>query len=314
MAVHGFPPMLMGALRFLIAGMLMLGWCAAKGDRVWVLKNVITSGISGSLMLFIATGIIICVEKTLPSSITAIVVCASPVWFILFDKANWKVNFRNKTAIAGIILGFAGVLLLFGEAFIRSFTTNIDHVRLTGLLLLLLSSMAWSAGSLFSKKRGGSGPARLNAAYQMIIAGLAFFLASFFNHEYSEFHFGSVPMSAWMALGYLVVFGSIGAFSAYVWLLSVKPATQVSTHSYVNPVIAVLLGVLFAHESISPLQLLGLAVILVSLLLINFTKYAFRLPKISAPVTFKKKNHKPLTNNELAVNAFKLNINKSTCI
>jgi len=86
MAVHGFPPMLMGALRFFTAGVIMLIWCYFKGDRVWVLKNVINSGISGLLMLFIATGIIICVERTLPSSIAAIVVCASPVWFILFDK------------------------------------------------------------------------------------------------------------------------------------------------------------------------------------------------------------------------------------
>jgi len=292
----------------------MLGWCAIKGDRIWVLKNVITSGISGLLMLFVATGIIICVEKTLPSSITAIVVCASPVWFILFDKANWKLNFGNKTAIGGIILGFGGVLLLFGEALIKSFAVNIGHPQLTGLLLLLLSSMAWSAGSLFSKKRGSTGSARLNTAWQMIIAGLAFTLASFFNHEYRGFHFSNVPPQTWMALGYLVVFGSIGAFSGYVWLLSVKPATQVSTHSYVNPVIAVLLGVLFAHEAISPLQLVGLIVILFSLLLVNFTKYTVRMPKISLPVIFKKKNDKHLATNDLAVNPFKLDINKSTCI
>ena len=172
----------------------------------------------------------------------------------------------------------------------------MGHTQLTGLLLLLLSSMAWTAGSLFSKKRGSTGPARVNTAWQMIIAGLAFVPASFFNHEYQDFHFGAVPAQAWMALAYLVVFGSIGAFSAYVWLLSVKPATVVSTHSYVNPVIAVLLGVLFAHESISAMQFFGLFVILFSLLLVNFNKYSFKLPNISL---INRRGNKPVIKTDI---------------
>jgi len=282
MAVHGFPPMLMGALRFFTAGILMLAWCYFKGDRIWGLKNVITSGISGLLMLFIATGLIIWVEKTLPSSIVAIMVSANPIWFIVLDKPNWKINLGNKTTLGGIILGFGGVLLLFGEALSKSLNGGIGATQLTGLVLLLVSPAAWCSGSLFSKNRGNNGPARLNTAWQMVIAGLAFMVASFFGREYSGFHFAQVPAQAWMALGYLIVFGSIGAFSAYVWLLSVKTATQVSTHSYVNPVIAVLLAVLFAHEHISTLQLFGLFVILFSLLLVNLKKYAFKLPRFSS--------------------------------
>lgn len=281
MAVHGFPPMLMGALRFFTAGILMLAWCYFKGDKIWVLKNVITSGISGLLMLFIATGLIIWVEKTLPSSIVAIMVSANPIWFIVLDKPNWKIHLSNKTTLGGIILGFGGVLLLFGEALGKSLNGGISTTPLTGLVLLLVSPVAWCSGSLFSKNRGNNGPARLNTAWQMVIAGLAFMIASFFGREHSGFHFAQVPAQAWMALGYLIVFGSIGAFSAYVWLLSVKTATQVSTHSYVNPVIAVLLAVLFAHEHISTLQLFGLFVILFSLLLVNLKKYAFKLPRFS---------------------------------
>jgi drug/metabolite transporter (DMT)-like permease len=117
----------------------------------------------------------------------------------------------------------------------------------------------------------------------MIIAGLAFIPAGFVNHEYASFHFGQVPVQAWLALGYLIVFGSIAAFSAYVWLLSVRPATQVSTHSYINPVIAVLLGVLFGHEGFSELQFFGLTIILLSVLLVNVTKYAFKKPQIKLP-------------------------------
>lgn len=289
MAVKGFPPMLMGALRFFTAGLLLLTWCYIKGDRVWVMKNIITSGVSGLLMLFIATGLIIWVEKALPSSIVAIMVSANPIWFVVLDKVNWKINLSNKTTLGGIVLGFTGVLLLFGEAINKSFAGSMGHGQLLGLMLLIISPIAWCAGGLYSKKQGSNAPARVNTAWQMIIAGLAFIPAGFVNHEYSTFHFSQVPVQAWMALGYLIVFGSIGAFSAYVWLLSVKPATQVSTHSYINPVIAVLLGVLFGHENVSALQLFGLLVILGSVLLVNVTKYAFKKPRMNSRAIFSKK-------------------------
>ncbi|MDR6942161.1 EamA family transporter [Mucilaginibacter pocheonensis] len=273
MAVQGFPPMLMGAMRFFTAGVLLLAWCYFKGDKLWVMKDIITSGISGLLMLFVATGIVIWTERTLPSAMVAIMVSANPIWFVLLDKVNWKTNFKSRTTIAGLILGFAGVILLFGEAISKSLAGAISYAQLNGLLLLLAGPIAWSVGSLYSKKRGSDAPARVNTSWQMIIAGLAFIPAGLFNHEFQSFHFAQVPAQSWFAIAYLILFGSIAAFSAYVWLLKVRPATEVSTHSYVNPVIAVLLGTLFANENISGLQILGLFIILVSVLLVNMVKY-----------------------------------------
>jgi drug/metabolite transporter (DMT)-like permease len=273
MAVHGFPPMLMGALRYFTAGILLLLWCFFKGDKLWVRKDIVTSAVSGLLMLFVATGIVIWAELTLPSAMVAIMVSANPIWFVILDKVNWKLNFKSKTTLSGLVLGFAGVILLFGEAISKALSGNISHAQLNGLLLLIAGPIAWSAGSLYSKKRGSNAPARVNTSWQMIISGLAFVPASLLNHEYGSFYFAQVPLQAWLALGYLIVFGSIGAFSAYVWLLKVRPATQVSTHSYVNPVIAVLLGTLFANENISGMQLFGLVVILLSVLLVNMAKY-----------------------------------------
>ena len=273
MAIVGFPPMLMGAIRYLTAGVLLLLWCRIKGDRLWVLKDIGVSAVCGLLMLLVATGVVIWVERSLPSAMVAIMVSANPVWFVILDRANWKSNLQNRTVIAGIILGFSGVLLLFGEAIEKSLNGSFTHVQVMGLLLLLLSPIAWSSGSLYSKKRAGRAPARVNTAWQMIIAGAAFIPASVLHQEYAGFHIGQVPGRAWFALVYLILFGSIAAFSAYVWLLKVRPATQVSTHSYVNPVIAVILGVGFAHEQLSWLQLLGLLVILISVLLINLQKY-----------------------------------------
>lgn len=257
MAVHGFPPMLMGAVRFFTAGVLLLTWCRLKGDKLWVKRDIITSAISGLLMLFVGTGIVFWAERTLPSAMVAILVSANPIWFVILDRVNWKVNFKSRTTIAGLILGFAGVILLFGEAISKSLSGAISQEQLTGLILLLAGPIAWSAGSLVSKKRGSDAPARVNTSWQMIISGLAFIPASLFTHELGAFHLASVPLQSWLAIAYLIFFGSIAAFSAYVWLLKVRPATEVSTHSYVNPVIAVLLGVLFAHENISALQIYG---------------------------------------------------------
>jgi drug/metabolite transporter (DMT)-like permease len=273
-AVGGFPPMLMGALRYLTAGLLMLGWCYMKGDKLFTKKDMATSAISGLLSLFIATGVVMWVEKTLPSAVVAIMVSANPIWFVLLDRTNWKSNLRSKTTIGGVVLGFSGVLLLFGEAISKSFAV-MEPAKVTALLLLVLSPIAWCAGTLVSKKRGYSSPARVNTSWQMLIAGVAFIPAVFINDEYSNFHFSEVPPRAWMALVYLILFGSIAAFTAYVWLMQVRPATQVSTHSYVNPVIAVLLGVCWGGELISGVQVAGLAVILFSVLLINADKYTF---------------------------------------
>ncbi|MCR8559518.1 EamA family transporter [Mucilaginibacter sp. BJC16-A38] len=273
MAVHGFPPMLLGAIRYTTAGLLLLAWSAFKGDRIWTKKDIINSGISGLLTLFVATGIVFWVERTMPSAMVAIMVSANPIWFVVLDKGNYRANFKNKYVISGLIIGFAGVILLFSEQLSKVLSGSHNSSNLLGIILLVAGPIAWSAGSLYSKKKGSSGPARLNTAWQMTIAGLAFLPAAAINKEFSSFNIHQVPVSAWMALVYLIIFGSIAAFGAYVWLLQVRPATQVSTHSYVNPVIAVLLGVMFAGEHISGLQIVGLAVILFSVLLINLDKY-----------------------------------------
>jgi drug/metabolite transporter (DMT)-like permease len=133
--------------------------------------------------------------------------------------------------------------------------------------------MSWAGGSLYSKYNSTSTSATVNTAWQMLAAGIAFIPGSFINNEWSTFHFASVTTGSWLSLLYLITMGSLAGFSAYVWLLQVRPATQVSTYAYVNPVVAVLLGVIFAGEQMTILQLTGLAVILLSVLLINLAKY-----------------------------------------
>ncbi|MBD2754219.1 EamA family transporter [Spirosoma validum] len=273
MAIQDFPPMLLGAMRFFAAGMLMLVWALLKGESIFNKSSIITSAVVGILLLVVGNGVVIWAEQTLPSALVAILVSSAPIWFVLLDKPNWGVNFKSKSTLAGLAIGFIGVVLLFGEQLSSMLADNADRSKIVGMLLLIVGAMAWSSGSLYSKHHPSEGSPTANVAWQMIIASLVFLPGSLLNHEFDKIQWAQISVQAWLALAYLILFGSILAYSAYVWLLQVRPATQVSTYAYVNPVIAVLLGILFAHEHISALQITGLVVILGSVLLINLSKY-----------------------------------------
>jgi drug/metabolite transporter (DMT)-like permease len=272
-AIEDFPPFMMAALRFVIAGGLMLTWCLIKKEKIFDWKNVKPAIISGLLMLFVGTGAVVWSEQFLESSLVAILVSAGPLWFVMLDRRNWKLNLKSKSIILGLLIGFLGVILLFSEnvAQALSSTGSISEIVATGLLIV--GSIAWAAGSLYSKYKSTGNSNAVNSAWQMLAAGLLFIVLSSLTGEFKGFHWSTVSTRSWLAVIYLVVMGSLIGYSAYVWLLSVRPATQVSTHAYVNPIVAVLLGVLFANEHLSILQITGLAIILVSVLLINLSKY-----------------------------------------
>lgn len=272
-AVAGFPPLLLGALRFFTAGLLLMIWCVIKGEKIFVPRNILHAAVSGFLLLVIGNGVVIWVEQTLPSAMVAIMVTSPPIWFVLLDKPNWGTNFRSKSTIAGLLIGFVGVILLFSEQIEGMMGTSTGTSKLPGMLLLIFGTLGWASGSLYSKHYNTKGSGTVNTAWQMLAAGAFFIPASFLTNETQTVQWHAIPAQSWYALAYLVVFGSIAAFSAYVWLLQVRSATQVGTYAYVNPVIAVLLGVIFAGEHVSLVQVLGLVVILGSVLLINLSKY-----------------------------------------
>ena len=270
-AVAGFPPFMLGALRFLLSGMLMTFWCMMKGEKLFGIPNIKHAIISGILLLFFGNGIIIWVEQTIPSGVAAITVSSAPLWFILLDKPKWSENFRSRSIVAGMLIGLAGVLLLFSEQVSEAMKGN--GVQFGTMILLLMASIAWAGGSLYSKYKSSEGSTIVNSSWQMMAAGIAFLPGMLIRGEMNGFEWENVSSDAWLALLYLVTMGSIAGFSAYVWLLKVRPAMQVSTYAYVNPVVAVLLGVFFAGEKISPTQILGLITILGSVLLINMARY-----------------------------------------
>ncbi len=271
-AIHDIPPFIMGFIRFIIAAFLLAGWCVYNKEKLWNKQQVITALITGFLLLFIGNGAVIYAEKIIPSSLAAVLVSSSPLWFVVLDKPQWKTNFKSKETIIGLAIGFIGVLLLFGEQFTHMNFVDSNSPIILALIILVIGTISWAAGSLYSKYNGG-GSAMVNSSWQMLAAAFAFLLSSFIGNEWQGFEWQAVPAKAWWAVVYLIFFGSIAGYSAYVWLLSVRPVTQVSTYAYVNPVVAVLLGVFFANEKITWMQIAGLTIILTSVLLINLAKY-----------------------------------------
>lgn len=271
-AVQGFPPFLLGALRFALAAFIMMLWCIYRKEKLFEWAQVKHALVSGFMLLFIGNGIVIWVEQYLPSALVAILLSSAPLWFVVLDKPKWGENFKSKATLLGLFIGFIGVVILFYKNLVHSFSSDGSWLEIGGMVLLVIGSIAWAGGSLYSKYYS-KGAAIVNSTWQMLVASFAFSICSLFRGELSSVNWQGVPTAAWLSIAYLVVFGSIAGYSAYVWLLEVRPATQVSTYAYVNPVVAVLLGVFFASESITLLQILGLTVILTSVLMINLAKY-----------------------------------------
>lgn len=274
-AIAHIPPFLMGAMRFIVAGLLLMLWCVVKKEKLFNPVQIKHAVITGVMLLFVGTGAVIWAEKSLPSSLVGVLVASEAIWLVLLDKSNWKSNFSSRFTVTGLIIGFAGVVLLFSESAGKLVSEAGGSAGVTAFIVLVVGTISWAGGSIYSKNKS-FGSSSVNSAWQMLAAGIVFLPASLLNNEWTSFQGQIVPAEAWLSVLYLIVMGSLAGYSAYVWLLSVRPVTQVSTHVYVNPLVAVLLGVLFAGENMSGLQVLGLGVILVSVLLINLSKYRQR--------------------------------------
>ncbi len=278
-AVIHIPPMIMGSFRFLIAGSILLGWSMAKGESIGNMQQIKPAVVSGLLLLLVGNGAVMWAEKTLPSSLVAVLLSSTPIWFVVLDRPKWQENFKSRSTMLGIITGFAGVILLLKEKAVEAFSIPGFSVQIFSLLIIIMGALSWAGGSIYSKYNS-KGSSNVNSGWQMFAAGLAFFSGSLITHEWRTFEWGAVTTGSWLSLVYLILFGSLAGYSAYVWLLKVRPAVQVSTYAYVNPLIAVLLGVLFAGEHFSAYQTAGFIVILGGVLLINLSKYRSELRRM----------------------------------
>ena len=271
--LQGFPPFILIGLRYLAAGILMLAWCKLKGEKIPEKKLMIRHAIAGSLMLVGGTGMIAWAEQYISSGQAAILVATEPLIFLLLDKKNWKEYFSNKYIIGGLLIGFTGIFLFLklGVA-----VANPSPMATIASVVVLISAVLWVLGSLTIKNAKGSSTSIMNASVQLLAAGLVCAIISFAKSEQVGFSFGNVSWQAWAGLIFLIVFGSLLAYLSFVWLITIKPPAIISTHTYVNPVVAVFLGWLMINEHVNTAQLICLFVILIGILLVNVPGYLKR--------------------------------------
>jgi len=261
------PPFLMSGIRFSVAGAILILWRLSSGERA-AARPTLLNAFAGVLMLFGGTGVVVWSELHLTSGMAAIVVASMPFWFVLLDYRQWSYNFSQKLVLGGIAIGFIGVLSLFGAD-----SGHFSEKTIFAMLVLLAGCISWAGGSLFLKYNANTQSSMMNAGIQMLAAGIFSIFFGWATGETRGFSFAAVSVESWLGLAYLISFGSLVGYLSYVWLLSVRPVVQVGTYAYVNPVVAVTLGWLFANEPFSGRQLAALAVILAGVLLINLPKY-----------------------------------------
>lgn len=271
--LQGFPPFILSGLRFVGAGIILFVWRTLQGEKLPTFSDWTKNGIAGILILTGGTGLVSWGEQFVSSTEAAIVSATGTFWFIAIDKKNWKVYFSDKLILIGLIIGFIGLLVFLQGSATTTHTTADNTVRLTAFAILGISSIFWVVGSLFSKNNKTNNSTFSNISQQLLVAAFVSFAIGAIRGEWQDFSFFDVGYLAWLGLGFLVIFGSLIAYISYIWLLTVQPPALVSTHTYINPIVAVLLGWLLANETISTLQFSGLMIILFGVLLTNLVNY-----------------------------------------
>ncbi len=271
--IQTIPPFLLSAIRFLIAGAALLGYCFIKRIPLPGFTSIINNSICGILMLGGGTVSVAWAEQYVPSSTAAIIVALLPIWFVLLDKKQWSYYFSNKIILVGLVLGFTGVALLTGFTHTDTSGLNKPGNAVVGIIAILCGNIAWTTGSLLSKYTTSTTSFLMNGSIQLLATSIVCFLISLVSGEVTSFSFQQVSAQSCYALLYLATMGSLVAYLSYIWLLSVRPAVQVSTYVYVNPVIAVMLGVIFANEQTNFTEVIALIIILCGVLLVNMPKY-----------------------------------------
>ncbi len=257
-ALESYPPFLLAGTRFLCAGVAMYGFLRWRGLTPPTPLQWRNAAFTGLLLLGLGNGLVCFAEQRVSSGIAAVAVASMPLFAALFVGMYGQWPTRRESA--GLAIGFAGVIVL-------NLGSGLSGSRL-GALALLVAAMCWAFGSAWSRRRDMP-PGPMNTAAQMLCASVALLLFGFLSGEHLPAH---PTMRATLALAYLAVFGSIVAFSAYLYVLKHARPALATSYAYVNPPVAVLLGILLAGEHLGPYDLTGMLIILAGLVMITLAK------------------------------------------
>lgn len=275
-AIETIPPFLMAGTRFLIAGGLLYAWARLRGAGRPSLRHWRSGLIVGGLMLLGGNGGVTWAEQRISSGLAALLIATVPMWMALLEALppNRMLPTRRalptRRVLFGLGLGILGVALLIGP----SSLLDSEAVDLLGALAVIGGALAWALGSLYSRHAELPDSPLQGIALEMLGGGALLLLAGSLSGEWGRLDLQAVSAGSLLALGYLVLFGSIVAFSAYIWLLKHTSPARAATYAYVNPVVAVWLGWALADEPLTALTLLAAAVIIAGVALINTGRIA----------------------------------------
>jgi drug/metabolite transporter (DMT)-like permease len=281
-AVETMPPFLMAAVRFSLAGLILLTWSIAREGRAFVpptRRQWRDSAIVGALLLGGGMGMVAFGEQTIPSGITALLIATMPVWVAIFGRVFLGERLPRAAGV-GIVVGFVGVAILIGPSAFGG-TGALDPV---GLAAVLLSPIAWSLGSLFASHRAVLPKRPLVATgIQMVLGGLVLAIMAAVTGEFTALDIDAISRESVIALLYLLVMGSLVAFTVYGWMLRVAPLPFVATYAYVNPVVAVILGAIVLGEVIDLRTAIAGTIIVLAVALIVTTRARMHGPSAARP-------------------------------
>jgi drug/metabolite transporter (DMT)-like permease len=266
--VESLPPLLAAGARFLTAGSILVAFLLARHQwekrRSGAAESTLrwpravewrTAFIVGALLLLGGNGGVSVAEKTIPSGIAAVIVATTPIWLSVFDALLTR-RMPSPLAIGGLLVGLVGVgILLLPSA-------GLDALDPVGIGILVLATICWASGSLYARRGPLPKNQLLGTGMEQMAGGVVLLLAGSALGEIGQFDPAGVTTASLIGLAFLVVFGSLAAFTAYVWLLNHVAVTTVATYAYVNPVVAVGLGVAFHGETMSLRSLLAAALII----------------------------------------------------
>jgi drug/metabolite transporter (DMT)-like permease len=271
-ALETIPPMLMASARWIVAGTVLIAVLAARGERLPAPREWPTLTVLGILLLGFGNGAVVWAELTVPSGLTAVLVATVPFWMVgidaLANRAAPTIARHPLTArqVTGLVVGFSGIVLLVWPEL------NVSEARgfLTGVIATQIACVGWALGSTYAKRRARTGPAEENvlasAAFEMLFGGVVLLIVGMALGEWSRVSFTTRTT---LALAHLIVFGSIAGFTAYVYALKHLPVATVSLYAYINPLIAVVLGVLILHEPFSVRMAAAAAIVLAGMAMVR---------------------------------------------
>ncbi|PYJ04969.1 MAG: EamA family transporter [Verrucomicrobia bacterium] len=265
-AIETIPPFLMAGARFVAAGLIMyvIAWSQGIGKSTWA--NWRTSFIIGACLLLAGNGGVTISEQHIDSGLAALIVAIVPIYIVLLGWVTGMAPKPSPIVWLALIGGFVGVGILFGPAL--HFSSNDARHPAVGISILLVSSFIWSAGSLYSRTAKHAASPFLTAAQQMLCGGALLLLAGIVTRELPRFHPRSISILSLASFVYLVMIGAVVGYTAYIWLLRHCEPAKVATYAYVNPIVAVLLGAVFAGETLTMRTLIAASLIIGSVALV----------------------------------------------